>query len=99
MPLYLLGEAVYDHYAEQKVVSSRPIGTVQRAGGSGERFAYALETETAFYPLAKPLAAQKGAQLFLEIRANGARYICSANRSACSRTSDHELELGAAPAQ
>jgi hypothetical protein len=46
-----------------------------------------------------PPAAQKGAQLILEIRSNGARYVCSANRSACARTSDHELERSVAPGQ
>jgi hypothetical protein len=99
IPLYFIGDAIYDHFAKRQVVSSRPIGTLQRAVGSGGRFAYVLETESAFYPRMKPLATQKGAQLILEIRSNGARYVCSANRSACARTSDHELEQSVTPGQ
>ncbi|HEY9096947.1 MAG TPA: hypothetical protein VIN35_14470 [Hydrogenophaga sp.] len=84
-------------WQERQVATSETIGTLQgMTSGAGWRggAVIAVRTtptedaiaETRFYPLAKPIAAKQGAPLILDTRANGALFICDAQRRACART-------------
>lgn len=86
------GQLWWEARQAQKVLSSQPIGSLLglHAGGADGRFV--LETETAYYPTKRPLAAAKGVALSLELRGNGSRFICAPRRSACVETTRESLQ-------
>lgn len=82
----------WDAWQETQPVASQPIGTLVglSAGGGLDGWAV-LATETGFYPVQRPLVAARGTALQLEVRRNGARYVCARERAACVKTTRESL--------
>lgn len=89
----ILAYVLWDDWRQGQVISSRPIGTLQRMGSAGGlRGGVVLETETGFYPLDRPMAAAKGVALTLELRSNGTQFVCDPARVTCVRTTQASLQ-------
>lgn len=87
LPAMLLVIDWVEHWGDAEVVSSQPIGalqrlTVQRGFGAG----LVIETELGFYPLRGSASIAKGTPLVLELRGSGKRYVCDTSRSLCLET-------------
>lgn len=89
--LATIGALSWDLLAERHVSSSEAIGKLQHLGAGGLDASAILETANGFYPIRGSAAFQKGADLVLEMRGNGKRFVCDAGRKACVPAAEDTL--------
>ena len=95
LPLVWASLLIWGHLRAQQVVSVQPIGFAVHLGNQDPRPKaknLVLETATGFYPLLEPVVIPKDIPLFLETRADGRRYVCTASRSTCAKTAKTSLQ-------
>ena len=79
----LAGWLAWDGLAQSHLCSSAPLGRLHHIGPGGIDAAAVLETARGFYPILASAAFEKGADLVMETRGNGQRFVCDAGRTTC----------------
>lgn len=89
IPLVWAGVLTWEHQRAKQVMSVQPIGIAMHQASQEPATnvgSLVLETSTGFYPLMASVVIHKGTPLFLETRADGSQFVCTASRGTCVKT-------------